>query len=89
LREVVKGTGQEFVYNHYPDEDYWKKPLGPPLDFPDTDDTSDTASYQDYHSKIGRQFVDSGLVNDIWYDIVDGKKVYKPLAGVNEPMEDI
>ena len=26
---------------------------------------------------------DTGLVGDIWYDVIDGEKVYKKWAGVN------
>jgi len=33
--------------------------------------------------------VDSGIIDPIWYDIIDGKKVYKRFAGVNEPLPDL
>jgi len=26
---------------------------------------------------------DTGLVGDIWFDVIDGKKVFKKWAGVN------
>ena len=58
----------------------------PPLDFPDEDDTPDTEIYETYNSADGRRLVDSGRHAPIWYDIVDGKKVYKKYAGVNQPM---
>ena len=29
----------EFLYQHYPDEDYWKIPHPPPLNYPNTEDT--------------------------------------------------
>jgi hypothetical protein len=32
---------------------------------------------------------DAGLITDLWFDIVDGKKIYRPEAIVNQPMEDI
>ena len=32
---------------------------------------------------LGRHLVDSGIVDPIWYDIVDGEKVYKRFAGIN------
>lgn len=82
-------TVQEFVFMHTWDEDYWKKPVAPPLDYPDKDDTDDTDTYQEMESRNGRQLVDSGIVGGLWYDIVDGKKIYRKFAGVNPPMEDI
>jgi len=57
------------------------------LDYPDDEDTEDTITYADYMSKDIKEMVDSGHINDIWYDIVDGKKVYRKWAGVNQPME--
>jgi len=36
-----------------------------------------------YNTKDGRYLVDSGRIRDIWYDIVDGKKVYRRFSGVN------
>jgi len=32
----------EFFYMHYPDEDNWKIPRPPPLNYPDPEDTDDT-----------------------------------------------
>ena len=58
----------------------------PPLDFPDTDDTDDTETYQDYFGPEGRYLVDTGIIGELWYDIVDGKKVYRRFAGVNQPL---
>eukprot|EP01017_Pseudomicrothorax_dubius_P024192 TRINITY_DN2574_c0_g1_i1.p1 TRINITY_DN2574_c0_g1~~TRINITY_DN2574_c0_g1_i1.p1 ORF type:complete len:258 (+),score=64.90 TRINITY_DN2574_c0_g1_i1:122-895(+) len=79
----------EFIYQHYPDEVHYRVARPPPLDYPDTEDTDDTETYQDYLSKEGREFVQTGLVGDLWYDIVNGKKVYRRFAGANQPMEDI
>ncbi|EWS73300.1 hypothetical protein TTHERM_000470561 (macronuclear) [Tetrahymena thermophila SB210] len=81
--------GTEFFYNHYPDEDYWRVAHPPPLDYPDTDDTDDTETFKDYKSFTGRRMVDTGIVDPLWYDIREGKKVYYDWAGVNQPMEDI
>jgi len=39
--------------------------------------------------KEGITLRDSGIVGPLWFDIIDGKKVYKKFAGVNQPMEDI
>jgi hypothetical protein len=38
---------------------------------------------QDYHSYDGKLLRDTGMVGDLWFDIVDGKKVYNKWAGVN------
>ena len=38
---------------------------------------------QDYNSYDGKLLRDSGVVGDLWFDIIDGKKVYKKWAGVN------
>lgn len=81
--------GTEFFYNHYPDEDFWRVAHPPPLDYPDTDDTDDTDTYKDYKSFTGRRMVDTGIIDPLWYDIKDGKKIYYDWAGVNQPMEDI
>lgn len=76
----------EFILQHYPDEDHWRTPTTPPLDFPDADDTDDTETFNDYLGPEGRYYVDTGIISDVWYDIVDGKKVYKRFAGVNQPL---
>jgi hypothetical protein len=60
----------------------------PPLDYPDTDDTDDTDTYNDYHTRDGRHLVESGIVGELWFDIVNKKKVVKPWAGVGQPMHD-
>jgi len=79
----------EFMYQHYPDEDYFRIPRPPPLDYPDADDTDDSESYKDEFSKDGRYLRETGIVTDIWYDIVDGKKVIRRFAGANQPMPNI
>ena len=38
---------------------------------------------KDYQRNEGKMLRDTGLVGDIWYDVIDGKKVYKKWAGVN------
>jgi len=74
------------MYQHYPDEDNWRIPRPPPLDYPDQDDTDDTKTVADYNSLTGKKWVENGLVGEIWYDIIDGKKVYRRFAGANPPM---
>lgn len=41
----------EFFYQHGPDEDYWRKPVPPPLNYPDPLDTDDTDTVKCYNSK--------------------------------------
>lgn len=79
----------DFIYQNANDEDSWRISRPPPLNYPDIDDTDDTDTYQDYHSRTGRLMKDTGLVGDLWFDIVDGKKVYRRFSGVNQPMDDI
>jgi hypothetical protein len=71
---------------HYPDEDHWRVAKLPPLDYPDPDDTDDTDTWGDYHSRGGRMLVESGAVGDLWFDIVDGKKIARPFSGAASPM---
>jgi hypothetical protein len=76
----------EFLYQHYPDEDNWRVPMPPPLDYPDADDTDDTDSYKDEFTEDGRYWRETAAVTDIWYDIKDGKKVIRRFGGANQPM---
>lgn len=79
----------EFLYQHYPDEEHWRLQRPPPLDYPDAQDTNNTVNYKNYHSKEGRRMLDMGLIVPLHFDIVDGKKVYRRFAGVNQPMDNI
>lgn len=63
--------------------------MPPTLDYPDTLDTPDTELYQGFHSRDGRLMRDTGFYTDLPFDIVDGKKIYKRFAGVNQPVEEI
>jgi len=78
----------EYVAQGFPDREHWKRPLPPPTDFPD-DETSDTSLYNAFHSYTGRTMYDSGLYINLQFDMVDGKKIYKRCAPVNNPMPDI
>lgn len=75
----------EFLYQQLPDEDNWKVPTPPPLDFPDADDTNDSEYYNFYHSKEGRRFHEIGLTDEIPFDIVDGRKIYTKFSALNQP----
>ncbi|CAD8056116.1 unnamed protein product [Paramecium primaurelia] len=79
----------EFLYQRYPDEDHWRITHPPPLNYPDSEDTDDTDTYQDYHSPSGRFLRDIGIIGDLWFDIKDGKKVMNQWAGCNQPLPDI
>lgn len=83
----------ELLYQHYPDEDHYRISHPPPLEYPFVEDTDDLDTYEHYHTKSGRYLRDSGIIDELWYDIVDEdgekKKVYKPWAGVNQPLPDI
>ena len=76
------------MLQHYPDEDHWRMNHLPPLDYPDTDDTDDTETFVDYHTKDGRQLVDAGAIGELWFDIVDGKKIARPWSGANNPLPE-
>jgi len=38
----------EFIAQHYPDEDYYRIKRPPPLNYPDKEDTDDTDTVEDY-----------------------------------------
>lgn len=48
--------------------------------------TDDEDLFEAFNSATGRMSVDSGLVHELHYDIVDGKRVFKKFAGVNQSM---
>jgi len=76
----------EFFFQRFPDEDYFKKPLPPPMGLPGERGTDDEDLFEAFNSATGRMSVDSGLVHELHYDIVDGKRVFKKFAGVNQSM---
>ena len=78
-----------FLYQHYTDAEYFKKPRPPPLDHPNDTTTPDTSSVKAKKTKEYRYLLDSGHLSPIRVDIVDGKKVFDKWAGVNQPMEFI
>jgi len=55
----------------------------PPLNYPDTEDTDDTDTFDNYKSPEARYLMDIGIIGPLWFDIVNGKKVYNKWAGVN------
>ena len=42
------------MYNHFPDEDYFKAPMPPPLEYPDPEDTDDRLTAKDYETRYGK-----------------------------------
>ena len=56
------------------------------MNYPSPALSPDTKFYNFYNSKQGRAHYDSGILIDIHYDIVDGKRVFKKFAGVNKSM---
>ena len=79
----------DFVYNHFPDELWHRKPRPPPLDFPDPISTPDTYQLQTAQTNEFKYAVDAGIFEKPPFKIVDGKKVYDRFAGVNQPMDVI
>lgn len=81
--------GNEYLVQGFPDRDHWKVPLPPPTNHPDEEDTPDTELYNMVHNVSGRTYMDSGMFKDLHYDIIDGKKVFKRFAPVNDYMSPV
>lgn len=79
----------EYIYQHYPDDENFRKPLPPPLDHPNPSTTPDTRQWNFSKTETYRYLVDSGHVKPISFRIENGKKIYNRFAGVNKPMEFI
>ena len=79
----------EYMYNHYPDVELWRKPLPPPLDKPDPFSTPDSAVDRAQNQNGWKMRRDAGVYTEPKMHIVNGKKVYDRFAGVNQPMEII
>jgi hypothetical protein len=79
----------EFFIQKFPDEDYWRFQRPPPLNLPDPEDTPDEDTYQMFHSPSFRRLYEAGILVPPYFDIVEGKKIYTPESGVNQPMADI
>jgi len=77
----------EYLYQHYPDDEAFRKPLPPPLDFPNPSTTPDTKMWKFSQTDTYRYLVDSDHVRPISWKIVDGDKIYDRFAGVNKPMK--
>ena len=56
------------------------------MNYPDSEQSPDKELFAAYNSKDGRVFMDSGLIHDIHFDIVNGKRVFRRFACVNESM---
>jgi len=51
--------------------------------------TPDTLLYKADRTKPGRATYDSGLIIPLHYDIVDGKRIFRKYAGVNNSAPNI
>ena len=78
----------EYLYNHYPYVEFFRKPLPPPWDHPDPFTTPDSNFAKLKTLNAYKYAVDSDLVADPDVKLVDGKKVYGRFVGVNQPMSD-
>ncbi len=79
----------EWVIQHQPDADYYRKPHPPPLDYPNKVETPDTMHFNLWKTEEFRKRIDNGQLGECPFDIVDGKKVYKKFVGLNQPLERI
>lgn len=77
----------EFIYQHFTDDETFRKPLPPPLDFPNPSTTPDTKYWQFSKTPEYRFLYDAGVIPRVPLKIENGKKVYDRFAGVNQPME--
>ena len=77
----------EYLYNHYPDVEFFRKPLPPPMDYPDPFTTPDTMQLTQSSQLNWKYKRDAGVYKDIQFEVIDGKKRYKRFAGVNQPMD--
>jgi hypothetical protein len=79
----------EYVGQCWPSASIWRYQRPPPLDYPDDLDTPDTEMIKNSKTATYRFLLDSGVIVPVGFSIVNGKKVYDPEAGVNEPRDPI
>lgn len=75
----------DYLFNHFPDVDHWRRAVPPPLDFREATPDSDYLEFSTTNRY--KQLLDAGEIDAIPFELVDGKKVYKRFAQVNQPME--
>ena len=78
-------TWLELFYSKFPSDTHFKKPLPPPLDFPDTTLSPDTEYYNESKTLTFKLMYENGSVNEFPFEIVDGQKVFKKFVGLNQP----
>ncbi len=78
-------TWLELFWSKFPSDTFFKKPLPPPLDFPDDTMSPDTRSYEFTKTLEYKLFYESGAIKKFPFEIVDGKKVYHRFVGLNPP----
>jgi hypothetical protein len=78
-------TWLELFWSKFPSDTFFKKPLPPPLDFPDTTLSPDTEKYNLSKTIDYKLLYENGSLNEFPFEIIDGKKVYKRFVGLNQP----
>ena len=79
----------EMFYTKFPDEEFYKKPLPPPLDYPNEDATPDTDRLEFQKTLEWKYLYENGSLDPLPFKIIDGKKVFSKYSGLNQPMEFI
>ena len=75
----------EYMWNKVPDQEYWKRPMPPPLEY--NDEMPDVARWMHVaNSNHGKMLVDEGALKPIEFDIINGKKVFKKYIQLNQPI---
>lgn len=78
-------TWLELFWSKFPSDTFFRKPLPPPLNFPDTNLSPDTEYYDESKTLVFKLMYENGSINEFPFEIVDGKKVYKRFVGLNPP----
>jgi hypothetical protein len=79
----------EFVIEKLPDEDHWKKAMPPPLHYVDAYETPDQEMFDLWNTRDHQLVYEAGMLAKPWFKIENGKKIYLPHSGTNQPMADI
>ena len=74
----------DYLFNHFPDVEHWRRAVPPPLDFREATPDKD---YLDFSKTLRYKYLlDAGEIHPIPFEVIDGKKVYKRFEQVNQPM---
>ena len=80
-------TWLELFWSKYPSDTYFKKPLPPPLDFPDDTLSPDTFNYNLSKTIEYKLMDENGCYKEFPFEIVNGKKVFNKFVGLNQPRD--